>query len=79
MLSALQQEINNLLYIYFNALGLLQTKQYDLKFLLDELVNCKTRIEKCFLEEKCNDVVLDVQEDVEDARAFFKYFLDDCV
>ncbi|ELQ76404.1 hypothetical protein THOM_0591 [Trachipleistophora hominis] len=76
MLSSLQQEINNLLYIYFNAIGLLQSKEeVDLSFLLDELQSCKERIEKLLDLEEAEDVEIDIREDLEDAQAFFEFFL----
>lgn len=76
MLSNLQQEINNLLYIYFNVIGLLQGKEdIDLTFLLDELQSCKERIEKLLNLEESEDVEMDIREDWEDAQAFFDFFL----
>lgn len=75
MLHDLQQELNTLLYIYFNVKGLLHIGE-DCHELTKELENCINRIRQIIQQieqEETRKIKVD-EEGWKDADAFFEWF-----
>lgn len=77
MLHNLQQELNTLLYIYFNSKGLLHLGN-DCSELVLELKNCMDRIKAIFEELESDEETHSKinHEDWTDADEFFEWICD---
>ncbi|EPR78303.1 hypothetical protein SLOPH_1660, partial [Spraguea lophii 42_110] len=81
-ISLLQNEINHLLYLYYNIIGLTQSSVDDAKILVEELLLCKHRIEQIIDEYKNNNQEENMENEIKNAASYIEEgyaFLDNLI